>query len=471
MLKSFYIGLIISFSLFESAGALSRSDEMHVEGPDLSPTRAAPLSHMEQIKIVGNASSAGRVILNSWEVYRSHCPLNLDPDLEALALDHLMSLFGPNGSIINGAIKHIILKDKNLSDKLSGIFYSNLGNKVEFISDANKYRQFLEENILKNAQGSLRLKEPEQWDPDNSCMFTISYVKGGYTQTRRYIHCLSEFMIDYALIDFTVNYFEIHGGHYRGEVLKQTLNRFASLFAVIENKSLVYGENGYNPLGFGNFVAGYTKARYIMQCDGLNIEGNIAFLGNGVCDLHRCFANGGTTKIILNDLDAVFPLLSLHKARLSGDVLNQYDVVGMSAVEMKYEDNSLSKIYAGYLLKYLSDQDLTKMFQDISRALKVGGRFYIDELSDLALIEMGKQAKEKSNSPQSFEHLMKCQPLMNKVISLAHRSNLKCVYAFSNDWDQEDSPFFQRFAQDKVPVKNEKTSNSLVFERINFGPM
>lgn len=194
----------------------------------------------------------------------------------------------------------------------------------------------------------------------------------------------------------------------------------------------------------------------------LDHKGHIVFLGNGICDLHQYFKEKESIKILLNDINPLFPLLSLPIAQVSGDTLTQYEVIGGSALEMEYEENSLSKIYAGYLLKYLSPVEIEKIFQDVGIGLKKGGRFYIDEFSESVLKEMiGKKAKQPSEVfSLDFSSYMKSQPSMEFLIAVAAKNQLKCIYEASGDHPQSllsEEPFIH------AKVK----SYHLIFEKVS----
>jgi hypothetical protein len=125
-----------------------------------SPLKASPLAGMEsekeapvltshkagtvwdQLLIVANASSRGRVILQSWERYQSNHPsFKLDPELDILVLEHLMELLRPACPLRGSAVNCAILKDKDKTDSLSSLFFG----KILYISNGDEYRKILNE--------------------------------------------------------------------------------------------------------------------------------------------------------------------------------------------------------------------------------------------------------------------------------------------------------------------------------------
>ena len=439
---------------------------MEVDTPAfLTPSPAQLQARHERINILGHADSQHRVILQSWTEYKAYSPsFKLDDELDILILEYLIDFLSPTGPFAQRIINNHLLKDEAVREVPRKIFFPDFGNEVQYISDNDIYSQTLHKD-----HAGIMSEAIEQWGSyGRNCMFTLQYVdKGGYTRRISYIHFLPDFIIEYMLIYFTVDYFNNQKINYSGDFLKQTLNRFDMLFKLIKEKSTIYeeDENGTNPSGFGSFVSGYTQSRYKMQHDRLDNTGHIVFLGNGICDLHQHLRGDQTRKIVLNDLNPLFPLLSLHIAHLPGDTLNQYEVIGGSVLGMKYEENSLTKVYAGYLLKYLSASEIEKIFQDIGQSLKVGGRFYIDELSENALREMSKKVQSyvSGRPSRSFPDNMKSQPSMDFLISTAAKNNLRNILKISSDYPQQIPQALQEESFIRAKVK----SYHLIFEKIN----
>lgn len=267
MFKYFYAALILSFGFL---GTLKASPSIEREGEEVAPLipRNSFQGEKEKIYIVGNAHSQGRVILQSWDRYQTHhVSFKLDPELDILALHHLMELLRPDGALAQAKVNNAILKDERWTGNLAALFQFS---KVLYMSNGDEYRKIRDEykksselNLAGLPFDSASEKVGKEKNYDEDLLFEKQYFKDGYSCVKTYIHYLPEPMIDYAIIDFTVNFFNTQGGIYSGGLLKQTLNRFSPLLEVIKNKSALYseGKSSANPIGFGNFVTGDTKAR------------------------------------------------------------------------------------------------------------------------------------------------------------------------------------------------------------------
>lgn len=137
---------------------------------------------------------------------------------------------------------------------------------------------------------------------------------------------------------------------------------------------------------FGQYVNVMLPCRYRFLNDETGLKGDVVNIGAGLC--RYCLPlllKGSVKRLILNDLEilpllitASFTLDNPHYACAASAKL--YIHTG-SAETLKLSKKSVQKVYAGYLLKYLSGNQLEKLFFNLDRSLKNKGRIYIEEIN------------------------------------------------------------------------------------------
>lgn len=142
----------------------------------------------------------------------------------------------------------------------------------------------------------------------------------------------------------------------------------------------------YNDITFGSYVHIMTPARKAFLSDQLPLVGDAVILGAGLSNqLCTIVKDPMITRLIVNDLN-IIPLLvtayilskqSNLKLLAEKKLLIHYG----KAQDLELPEKSVQKIYAGYLIKYLSDDDLEKLSGNINTFLIQKGRFYVDEVN------------------------------------------------------------------------------------------
>lgn len=150
--------------------------------------------------------------------------------------------------------------------------------------------------------------------------------------------------------------------------------------------SFDYYDETNTKIEFGSYVHIITPARKMFLTDNLSLQGDVVILGAGLCDkLCAIIKDPSVTRLILNDLNLI-PLLvsayNISKQPCLNTLAQKKLVIHYGKVQNLYlQEKSIQKIYAGYLIKYLSEEELENLAQNIDNSLIDKGRFYIDEVN------------------------------------------------------------------------------------------
>lgn len=136
--------------------------------------------------------------------------------------------------------------------------------------------------------------------------------------------------------------------------------------------------------GYGSHVFTVFPGRHAFLYDRLSVVGDVVSLGTGYSPYILDFLSCDTTKrLILNDINLAALLLTAAqvKARPEDEQKKLFFYWGR-AEDLSFAPQSVQKYYAGYLFKYLTEQQCDVLSKAIADALLPGGRFYYEELNE-----------------------------------------------------------------------------------------
>jgi len=92
-----------------------------------------------------------------------------------------------------------------------------------------------------------------------------------------------------------------------------------------------------------------------------------------------------------------------------------HKIVKMDACKLKYKDNSIDEIYSSDLLEHIEWQEVRNVLEEWKRALKPGGKLFIDTpVVDLLIDELRGFVSEINMFDGQYKYLMTHQVLVGE---------------------------------------------------------